>query len=77
MSELQYNVVDIINSGINEFCIDEYSSNVVIMRDYVANTINTFFEKLSFDQYGTNCGNIEIEEFFMRSSSCAEKSSLP
>lgn len=77
MSRLQYSDVDIINSGINEFSIDEYSSNVISMRDYVAHTINTFFEKLQFDQYGTNCGNSEIEAFFMRSSSCAEKSSLP
>lgn len=55
----------IISSGISEFAIDEYSSNISKMRDYFANSVNTFFEKLQFDQYGTNCGNREIEEFIV------------
>jgi hypothetical protein len=70
MSVIQYSDAHIINSGITEFSIDEYSSNSLNsanMCDYFANVVNTFFEKLEFNQYGTNCGNCEIEEFFMRS----------
>lgn len=63
-SNLQYSDVHLTNLGIKEYKIYEYAHTTSI-KNYLVN--NTNIEKPEFDQYGTNCGNIEIEEFFTRS----------